>query len=111
MRLDCGNDGWNCGYGLCITSSHRCDGIAHCPNFSDEHNCIQCTEHLCGDGTCIPNWKTCNGVIDCVDGSDEYLLKCKGLFSWISPTYFYFLVKSQIKLDVVKNLNIGHIKY
>ena len=79
--LSCGNQGWNCGFGLCIPKSYRCDGVPHCPNFSDEQNCFDCKEFRCGDGSCIPYWKTCNGVADCRDSSDENLPNCKCYFS------------------------------
>ena len=61
---------WDCGFDLCIPETMKCDGIAQCPNLSDEEDC--CLDgHLCGDGACIPLWKLCNGEFDCIDGSDE----------------------------------------
>ena len=62
---------WDCGFDFCIPESMKCDGVAQCPNLSDEENC--CLDgHICSDGSCIPFWKLCDGEFDCTDGSDEH---------------------------------------
>ena len=73
----CGPSGFDCGFGLCIPQSMKCDGVAQCPNLSDEQNCCQ-SGHFC-NGNCLPTWKICNGIIDCPDGSDEQ--SCSKLYT------------------------------
>lgn len=55
-------------------SNRLCDGIADCPNLSDETKCSYCPlgSLYCGRGrACIPRTSRCDGKLDCPDGSDE----------------------------------------
>lgn len=55
-------------------SNRLCDGIADCPDLSDEINCSYCPLNslYCGRGrACIPRSARCDGKLDCPDGSDE----------------------------------------
>ncbi len=58
-ELRCGRTEWNCGGGYCIPLDMHCDGVAQCPDLSDESECAaleRCTgaQFRCGDGTCLP---------------------------------------------------------
>ncbi|XP_046384173.1 sortilin-related receptor-like [Ischnura elegans] len=97
-KLDCDNDEDedNCKYAFrcsrgqftcdsvrfCVHMTQVCDGIGHCPDFSDEVGCedeVKQTTPSCPRGffrcdfgsRCIPLDKSCDGTQDCVDGSDE----------------------------------------
>lgn len=55
-------------------SNRLCDGIADCPDLSDEIKCSYCPLNslYCGRGrACIPRSARCDGKLDCPDGSDE----------------------------------------
>lgn len=55
-------------------SNRLCDGIADCPDLSDEIKCSYCPLNslYCGRGrACIPRTARCDGKLDCPDGSDE----------------------------------------
>ncbi|XP_063704852.1 uncharacterized protein LOC134834199 [Culicoides brevitarsis] len=55
-------------------SSRLCDGIADCPDFTDETTCAFCPSGsmYCGKGRrCIAREQRCDGNIDCENGSDE----------------------------------------
>lgn len=51
-----------------------CDGVADCPDLSDETQCSYCPANSlhCGRGrACIAKRARCDGKIDCPDGTDE----------------------------------------
>lgn len=55
-------------------SNRLCDGIADCPDLSDEFKCSYCAldSFYCGRGrTCVPKAARCDGKIDCPEGLDE----------------------------------------
>lgn len=55
-------------------SNRLCDGIADCPDLSDETKCSYCPADslYCGRGrACVPKASRCDGKLDCPDGSDE----------------------------------------
>ncbi|KAL1140532.1 hypothetical protein AAG570_000462 [Ranatra chinensis] len=51
-----------------------CDGVADCPDLSDETSCPHCPSgslHCASTKACVHPYTTCDGVEDCPDGSDE----------------------------------------
>ncbi|BES97690.1 SEA domain [Nesidiocoris tenuis] len=51
-----------------------CDGIADCPDLSDETSCSHCEPgnlHCTTSKRCVRPESVCDGVLDCEDGSDE----------------------------------------
>ncbi|XP_077865309.1 uncharacterized protein LOC144351913 [Saccoglossus kowalevskii] len=71
---------FNCTNGIhCIKPYLVCDGIIHCEDKSDEHDCFfeECgeDEFHCDNGsergTCIPSNLVCDKTLDCYDGQDE----------------------------------------
>ncbi|XP_055622880.1 uncharacterized protein LOC129766374 isoform X2 [Toxorhynchites rutilus septentrionalis] len=74
-------------------SSRLCDGVADCPDLSDENSCTFCAYGAiyCGRGrVCYPKNARCDGKLDCPDGSDE-----KDCLS-ISPQVSYLTFPSPI---------------
>ncbi|KAK6036018.1 Low-density lipoprotein receptor domain class A [Cooperia oncophora] len=58
---------FNCGSGLCVSLTKKCDRNNDCLNFADEVDC----ECKCESGICIPKNFTCDMKPDCNDASDE----------------------------------------
>ncbi|KAK6725534.1 hypothetical protein RB195_004075 [Necator americanus] len=63
---------FNCGSGLCVSLSKKCDRNNDCLNFADEIDC-ECNENefRCESGICISANLTCDFKPDCNDASDE----------------------------------------
>ncbi|XP_022097847.1 uncharacterized protein LOC110983154 [Acanthaster planci] len=73
--VKCSEKEFACLSGLaCIDQVSVCDGMADCPEYSDEFGCGEClpTEFSCLSGECIASNKKCNGWQDCTDLSDEF---------------------------------------
>lgn len=73
----CNSTQFTCANGQCINKRFVCDGVAHCPDSSDEaanycayHQC-QASEFRCRNGRCIPQPERCDRVDQCGDNSDE----------------------------------------
>uniref|UniRef100_T1H9A8 Uncharacterized protein n=1 Tax=Rhodnius prolixus TaxID=13249 RepID=T1H9A8_RHOPR len=68
------------------TRGLSCDGVADCPDLSDETTCSHCSNGhlLCtASKACIHPSSVCDGVRDCPDGSDERL--CLKLAPALTP--------------------------
>lgn len=68
---------FRCDSGKCIPIDNECDGIAQCPDGSDETE-RRCENQLCSNyafrcdyGACVSGEDKCNRKKDCADGSDE----------------------------------------
>ncbi|XP_038052722.1 uncharacterized protein LOC119725388 [Patiria miniata] len=75
MPLECSSKEFTCASGLaCIDKTAVCDGIADCPEYSDEIGCQPClgTEFACSSGECVALDKKCDGKKHCSDSSDEF---------------------------------------
>ncbi|MCI4387046.1 hypothetical protein PGIGA_G00069550 [Pangasianodon gigas] len=82
-------------YVTCVPTTHFCDGVANCPDASDESHstCVACPngQRLCRDYvTCVPTTHFCDGVANCPDASDEShstcATVCDGQFLLLGPS-------------------------
>jgi len=64
-----------CSTGGVVRGNH-CNGIAECPDASDEDFCPSEVEITCGSGERISVTFQCDGLEDCEDGSDEHETQC-----------------------------------
>ncbi|XP_072029649.1 uncharacterized protein [Amphiura filiformis] len=74
--IQCLQDQFDCGSGICIPEGWHCDNITDCIRNTDEYGCYgfrTCSpqEFLCGDGACIPLEMVCDGTSECGDNTDE----------------------------------------
>ncbi|XP_022097839.1 uncharacterized protein LOC110983148 isoform X2 [Acanthaster planci] len=59
----------------CVLGTAVCDGLADCPEHSDEIGCGNCSssEFICRSGAqCVSSDRICDGTTDCRDFSDEF---------------------------------------
>ncbi|KAJ0169885.1 hypothetical protein K1T71_014491 [Dendrolimus kikuchii] len=79
----CRRDQWQCRDGTCISFDGKCDGVADCPDGSDETHALcrkvpcQSNWFRCTYGACVDGTAPCNGIQECVDNSDELLPRCR----------------------------------
>ncbi|KAF2366807.1 LDLR class B repeat [Trinorchestia longiramus] len=79
---DCDVTEINCGSSYCIPYEQTCNGVAQCPDASDEdtHYCStrECKEGFfsCGTGRCIAMSRVCDRQHDCPDWRDERNCSC-----------------------------------
>ncbi|XP_053453877.1 low-density lipoprotein receptor-related protein 2 [Nycticebus coucang] len=91
-QSSCSENEFACSYGLCISSSFRCDRHNDCGDYSDERDCLYqtCQEHqfTCQNGRCIYRDFVCDEENDCGDGSDELDHLCHTHEATCPPDYF-----------------------
>lgn len=86
---------FSCDNGDCVWKEFVCDGVAQCPDDSDEKMC-QTTKvarrslcgrgmYTCSDGLCIPRTYLCDKVPDCADGGDEVGCSYENWISMLAP--------------------------
>ncbi|XP_014259418.1 low-density lipoprotein receptor-related protein 12-like [Cimex lectularius] len=78
VRTVCETNDFHCLDGTCLPKSVCCDGIAHCPDKSDELQCqgLDCERTYlgmkpCNNAKCLHATLWCDGNDDCGDNSDE----------------------------------------
>ncbi|XP_038052728.1 uncharacterized protein LOC119725396 [Patiria miniata] len=74
--VECLPNQQRCSSGIaCIHETAVCDGLADCPEYSDEIGCGNCSEsefHCRSGDQCVSSDRLCDGNIDCADFSDEF---------------------------------------
>ncbi|KAK3853890.1 hypothetical protein Pcinc_039590 [Petrolisthes cinctipes] len=79
---NCSQDQFECSSGFCIPYVYSCDGVAECPDSSDEDEqyCVirECREGYfsCGNGQCVPQAAVCNRKANCPNFRDESDCEC-----------------------------------
>ncbi|GBP97800.1 Low-density lipoprotein receptor-related protein 1B, partial [Eumeta japonica] len=68
---NCSLGSFDCGNGICLTNSARCNGVKDCSNGEDEDDCNEDCVDKCSNGQCLEANMICDGETDCPDGSDE----------------------------------------
>ncbi|OWF45733.1 Atrial natriuretic peptide-converting enzyme [Mizuhopecten yessoensis] len=71
-----------CEDGSCLSADKFCDGVANCPDASDEARDCSCGsgQFKCSSGQCVPSQARCNGHLQCKDKTDEF--NCSGCFGF-----------------------------
>ncbi|XP_038052726.1 uncharacterized protein LOC119725394 [Patiria miniata] len=74
--IECLANQRRCSSGItCIHETAVCDGLADCPEYSDEIGCGNCSEsefHCRSGDQCVLSDRLCDGNTDCADFSDEF---------------------------------------